>query len=201
MDELGALTVGMPAMKIEYQARISGGYLVLDAMADSDEPVRGITTAHLTAIGEVALECGQLENMVQALLIDLAGLEHKKGRCITAHMPIRTICDSIEAVAGEIGMAEPLRLELQQMMSRAVQLVASRNTIVHAFWGASFHTKSAAGEATAIVIKARSKLSITHQNMTPHAISNIAESIRAHVLSVGTFRMNFLMSRDIESGI
>jgi hypothetical protein len=145
----------------------------------------------MAAIGEVAMECSHLENNVQLLLMDMAGLDFRMGRCITAHMPIRTVCDSVESLGGELGFDESKRKELKILMSTAVQLVANRNSIVHALWGITPESTVGKGEATAVIIKARAKLTITHENMTPQAIQAISQSIREHTLKIAEFRIAF----------
>jgi hypothetical protein len=163
--------------------------------------VMGPNAEHMAAIGEVAMECAHLENNVQLLLMDMADLDFRKGRCITAHMPIRTACDSVEALGGELGFDEEKRKELKGLMVTAVRLVASRNSIVHALWGITPESTVGKREATAVVIKARSKLSIAHENMTPESISEIAQSIRAHTLQVANFRVAFGKSKSAGDGL
>lgn len=56
---------------------------------------------HHAAIGGVALQWTHLENNLQSILWELAGLESKVGRCITQHMPFRSLCDAIVTIAHE----------------------------------------------------------------------------------------------------
>ena len=160
-------------------------------MPYSIQSVMGPNDAHMATIGEVAMECAHLENNVQLLLIVMAYLDFRKGRCITAHMPIRTVCDSVEALGGELDFDESKKKELKLLMNTAVQLVAKRNSIVHALWGITPESTVGKDEATAVVIKARAKLTIVHENLTPQAIQMISQSIREHTLKIAEFRVAF----------
>lgn len=169
-------------------------------MPYSLQSVMGPNASHMAAIGEVAMECAHLENNVQLLLMNMANLDFRTGRCITAHMPIRTVCDSVESLGGELNFDDAKQKELKDLMSTAVRLVGSRNNIVHALWGITPQSTIGKGEATAIVIKSRAKLTISQENMTPQQIAEVARAIRDHTHKVAEFRIAFIKSKGAQDG-
>ena len=140
---------------------------------------------HQAAIGSVAMVWTRLENHLQQFLWRLAALDWKVGRCITQHMPFRSLCDALVTVAHETEQFKPIAGELDTLLRQCDALRIKRNDIVHATWGifvgpnAPKVVNAGAGEVTGMVIKARGRLNIKINHMNVKDIEAVAEEIMA----------------------
>src|SRR3990167_3784509 len=93
------------------------------------------TQAYSAAIGAVAMEWASLESFVHGVLWRLAGLDSRKGRCITQHVPFGTVWCSIVSLANEIPLSKKELETLATLQMKCEPLRLKRNEIVHALWG------------------------------------------------------------------
>ena len=133
------------------------------------------TQAYCAAIGKVAMEWSALENSVHRLAWCLAGLNANMGRCITQHLALGTILDSILAMSVELALPSERQKQLRELRSQCEPLRLRRNEVVHALWGIAPGTNLAKGELTAIVVKARGKLKVDFYNYTVEFMHDLAE--------------------------
>ena len=140
---------------------------------------------HHAAIGGVALNWTHLENFLQSVLWRIAGMDQRVGRCITQHMPFRSLCDAIITIANETDRFKHLAPELKMLMSQCDALRIKRNDTVHALWAMFIGSSDAeaqvlnagVGEVTGMLIKARGSLNIKINRTTVSAIDDISEEI------------------------
>jgi hypothetical protein len=139
---------------------------------------------HHAAIGGVAIKWTHLENYVQSILWRIAGLNPIVGRCITNHMPFRSVCDAIVTIANETPAYQKLVPELKAIFHECEQLKIKRNDTVHALWAIFVPTgneqtsvRRLAGEFDGMVIKARGALNIKINRTTVSQINEITEEI------------------------
>ena len=140
--------------------------------------------SYCAAIGLVAMQWSALENSVHRLLWRLASLETNVGRCITQHVALGTIWDSILSLAAELKLPEERQLLLQGLYARCEPLRLRRNEVVHAQWGITSGTNLAKGELTAIVVKARKRLKVEFHNHTVEFMHSLAQDISALSLEI-----------------
>ena len=140
---------------------------------------------HHAAIGGVALHWTHVENFVQSILWRLAGLKPDIGRCITHHMPFRSLCDAILTIANEMPAYKHFAPELGLLFRECDQLRVKRNDTVHALWAIFLQSGNdeeesielRAGEVEGMIIKARGRLNIKINSTTATQIDNISEDI------------------------
>jgi hypothetical protein len=154
---------------------------------------------HHAAIGGVALNWTHLENQLQSVLWRLTGLSGGVGRCITQHMPFRSLCDAILTVTHETPAYTHLAPELEQLLRECDQLRIKRNDTVHALWGIFLggpfkEIDGAKGEVTGAVIKARNRLNVRIYKTTASEIDDISEEILAFSKRLGDFAVKNLPS-------
>ncbi len=149
----------------------------------------GSQLIHHAAIGRVALNCTHLEDNLQSVLWRLAGLDARVGRCITQHMPFRSLCDAIITVVNESPKYSHLLDEIKKLLKDCNDLRVKRNDTVHALWGIFLAPigkedpdnpqviNAGTGEVTGMVIKARGQLSLKINHTTVFAIDKISEEI------------------------
>jgi hypothetical protein len=140
--------------------------------------------AYCTAIGMVAMQWSALEHSVHRLLWRLAGLEVNVGRCITQHVALGTLWDSILALSLERKLPAERQVTLQELYARCEPLRLRRNEVVHAQWGIAPGTNLAKGELTAIVVKARKRLKVEFHNHTVEFMQLLATDISKLSLAI-----------------
>ena len=142
---------------------------------------------HHAAIGGVALKWTHLESYVQSILWRISGLDPTTGRCITHHMPFRSVCDAIVTIAHERREFQTFAPELERLFSECDQLRVKRNDTVHALWATFLSPKEEGkenvrtirpGEVEDMVIKARGRLKITINSTTVAQIDDIIEEVK-----------------------
>lgn len=151
---------------------------------------------HHAVIGGIALQWTHLENYVQSVLWRIAGLEPNIGRCITHHMPFRSVCDAIVTIANVKPQFQAFASELELLFHECDQLRVKRNDIVHALWaiflppqeeGGDVVRNLRPGEVEGIVIKARGRLKITINSTTVSQIDDTIEEIIAFSKKLSIF--------------
>ncbi|WOB06852.1 hypothetical protein [Piscinibacter gummiphilus] len=140
--------------------------------------------SYCSAIGLVAMQWSGLENSVHRLLWRFASLETNIGRCVTQHVGLGTIWDSILALSVELKLPAERQVILQQLFARCEPLRLKRNEVVHAQWGITSGTNLVKGELTAIVVKARKRLKVEFHNHNVEFMHTLAEDISALSLEI-----------------
>jgi hypothetical protein len=141
---------------------------------------------HHAAIGGVALNWTHLENYVQSILWRMARLDPTTGRCITHHMPFRSLCEAIQTIANETPRYQHLSSDLDAFFRECDQLRVKRNDVVHGLWAIFMQAEGSPttppkrpGEFESMTIKARGSLKIKIQRTTVEEIDDISEEINA----------------------
>lgn len=150
------------------------------------------THAYCTAIGAVAMEWASLESIVQGVLWRLAGLDSRKGRCITQHVSFNIIWDSILSLAIEIPLSQKEQEALTTLQKKCDPLRIERNNIVHAVWGITPDGLSK-GQLTAIVAKARKQLKIEQHSYSIEYVHEVANKINELSGEIATFSLALLI--------
>jgi hypothetical protein len=142
---------------------------------------------HHAAIGGVALTWTHLENYVQSILWRMTKLPPNIGRCITHHMPFRSLCDAIITIANESPEYRHLAADFDASFRQCDQLRTKRNDIVHALWATFLHPAGddvsktdvqRADEVEGMIIKARGRLKIKINSTTASEINDVVDEIQ-----------------------
>jgi len=153
---------------------------------------------HHAAIGGVTLVWTHLENHLQQVLWQIAGLDGTTGRAITQHMSFRALVEAILTVANEVQHFEAIASDLDALLGRTNQLRLKRNEIVHALWGiivgsdGPMEINSRNEEVTGLVIKAHGNLKTKLVHTTIDDINDIIEEIMEHHNELAEFAKKHL---------
>jgi len=153
---------------------------------------------HHAAIGGITLVWTHLENHLQQILWQIAGLDGTTGRAITQHMSFRALVEAILTVANEVQHFEAIASDLDALLRRTNQLRLKRNEIVHALWGiivgsdGPLEINPQAGEVTGLVIKAHGNLKTKMIRTTIGEIDDIIEEIKEHHNELAEFAKKHL---------
>lgn len=137
------------------------------------------------------MEWASLESIVQGVLWRLAGLDSRRGRCITQHVPFGTVWDSILSLAIEIPLNSKELETLAALQKKCEPLRIKRNNIVHAVWGITPAGLSK-GQLTAIVANARKQLKIEQHSHSIEHVHEVANQINELSGEIATFSLTLL---------
>lgn len=136
-------------------------------------------SAHLSAIGRVAVQWTLLEETIEVIVWELASLKQPKAQAVTTHISTNLLIDIANAIAHESLAGTELERQLKSQLDHITNtLRPQRNKVVHGLWG----TASSADKIVLMETTARGVLrSKESEEMTAEDILAIAANIdQAH---------------------
>jgi hypothetical protein len=89
----------------------------------------------LSAVGEIALRHGQLDNALRMTIKDLTGVSKTEALDATARDGARELRERIRKLARQRLGEGPALVRLQSLLMRADRATQKRNELMHAVWG------------------------------------------------------------------
>jgi len=142
-------------------------------IADPAKAVVTLPDAYLIGIGKVCVQWGNLEAVMELVLVKLSGMDlwDARSKIMLNHMAWPMRMDIFKSLADQLMADHPRLKEYQTVASHLKKAQEGRNRVVHSHWG--FED----GKVTAARASARGKLKLSLEEITIEELDGILRDI------------------------